>query len=130
MKQFLSFFDLNLRGRSTSPRDPTQEDEEGLYLGKPRHLSFGTQTLLYVGILLGVIFSSAVQQFRTGDSISLSLRTGSIVASALISFMILPIVYEKLRLRTDAPILVQFGLCVQHGVFWQVLITGLSKVVR
>jgi len=41
--------------------------------------------------------------------------------------VIIPVVFEKLSVRPDAPFIVRFGLFVQNGVFWQVIIGSIGK---
>ncbi|MGD2250980.1 MAG: hypothetical protein PVF58_21490 [Candidatus Methanofastidiosia archaeon] len=113
----LKYFDLNDRARKGEPA----RDVSGL-------ASPVRQLAMYIGIFLGVIFSTAVEQFREGVSIGLTLTTGKILISAIIAIMIIPTVYEKLNLNPEAPFIVQFGLFVQNGVFWSVAIDLISKV--
>ena len=96
----------------------------------PRYrLETFTQFLMYLGIFIGVLFSSAVSQFQSGEEINLTFTASTVVISAIISLILVPLVYEKLRLKPDYPLLIQFGLFVQQGVFWHVLFNSLGKVM-
>ncbi|MBU7028793.1 MAG: hypothetical protein HXS48_17800 [Theionarchaea archaeon] len=95
----------------------------------PGHMSLTRQILMYVGVFVGVLFSTAVSHFRSGEEITLAMTLGEVVAAAVIAFVIIPLVYEKLQLYPKAPFIVQFGLFVQNGVFWHVLIELVLKGV-
>jgi hypothetical protein len=69
-----------------------------------------------------------VAHFRSG-SIDLTITAGEIILSAVIALVIIPLVYEKLNLNPGAPFIVQFGLFVQNGVFWHVLIDSIGSVL-
>ncbi|KYK31911.1 MAG: hypothetical protein AYK19_03610 [Theionarchaea archaeon DG-70-1] len=88
----------------------------------PSCMSLTRQILMYVGVFVGVLFSTVVSHFRSGEEITLAMTIGEVVAAAIIALVIIPLVYEKLQLYPKAPFIVQFGLFVQNGVFWHVLI--------
>ncbi len=85
---------------------------------------------MYLGTLIGVVFSNAVDNFRTGKETTLRITSTEILVSAVIALIIIPAVYEKLKLDPKAPLLVQFGFFVQNGVFWQVLISYVGRVLQ
>ena len=91
-------------------------------------LSFLHQLLMYVGTFLGIVFSTAICQFRSG-SVNLEFPIGEIILSAVIAVVIIPLVYEKLMLNPRAPLIVQFGIFVQNGVFWHVLIDSIGSLL-
>ncbi|KYK31124.1 MAG: hypothetical protein AYK19_17260 [Theionarchaea archaeon DG-70-1] len=95
----------------------------------PRRMSLTRQILMYVGVFVGVLFSTAVSHFKSGEEITLAMTLGEVVAAAVIALVIMPLVYEKLQLYSKAPLIVQFGLFVQNGVFWHVLIELVLKGV-
>ena len=86
------------------------------------------QGLMYCGTFLGVLLSTAVSHFRSGN-VDLTLTLGEVTASAVVAFVIIPLVYEKLSLNPKAPFIVQFGLFVQNGVFWHVLIDSIGSTL-
>ncbi|MFA5130395.1 MAG: hypothetical protein WC477_05820 [Patescibacteria group bacterium] len=92
-------------------------------------LSIGQQILLYVGVLIGVIFSSAVGQFKAGQSIVLEMNAANIAVSIVVALLLVPYVYKQIQPNVKAPLLVQFGLFVQHGVFWQVIFALIGKTM-
>ena len=92
-----------------------------------RPMSMWDQISMYFGVLLGVVFSSAVQQFKPSGAVNLNVTLGTLLVAALVALVIIPVVFEKLSVRPDAPFIVRFGLFVQSGVFWQVMISSLSK---
>jgi hypothetical protein len=95
---------------------------------KPSVLSLPHQLLMYVGTFLGIVFSTAICQFRSG-SMNLEFPIGEIILSAVIAVVIIPLVYEKLMLNPKAPLIVQFGIFVQNGVFWHVLIDSIGSLL-
>jgi hypothetical protein len=94
-----------------------------------RKMSFWEQLLLYVGLVIGVIFSSYVMQFKSGETIHLNITVTTALISAVIALIITPFVFEKLSVRPESPLLVRFGLFVQHGVFWQVVFGLIGKAM-
>jgi hypothetical protein len=92
------------------------------------HLSLVSQVLMYLGIFIGILLSTAVTHFRSGNA-DITITLGEVVVSAVIALVIIPVVYEKLQLNPEAPFIVQFGLFVQHGVFWHVLIDSIGSAI-
>ena len=41
--------------------------------------------------------------------------------------MIIPVVFRKLRVQADTPLVVRVGIFVQNGVFWQTLLSAIGK---
>jgi hypothetical protein len=127
----LKYFDLNQRifdwNRSTKQTNKPNRQRSGDNYGKnlflplwillTRHpegqISLGEQLLMYLGVLLGVYFSGMVrgQEVRP-----------TFVLAAFIALTIVPIAFEKLSINPKAPFLSRFGLFVQQGVFWDVLL--------
>ena len=70
------------------------------------------QCMMYIGIFIGVYFSSLLRGEQSQSS--------PIIAS-IIALILMPQVFEKLNVNPDSPLLVRFGLFVQNGVFWDVL---------
>jgi hypothetical protein len=128
----VKYFDLNDRiqkglknngGVEKNPEltDPSEDP-------KPSILSLPHQLLMYVGTFLGIVFSTTICQFRSG-SVNLEFPIGEIILSAVIAVVIIPLVYEKLMLNPQAPLIVQFGIFVQNGVFWHVLIDSIGSLL-
>jgi len=129
----IEYFNLNRRARRAAPQAGAVENQllqsaGGGGAAAPR-ISIWEQLLMYLGIVAGVLFSSAVSQFKTGESISLKFTVGTIVVSLVVAFVILPTAFEKLSVKLDAPLLVRVGLFVQHGVFWNVLFAAVGKAI-
>ena len=90
-------------------------------------MPFSEQILLYIGTVIGVIFSSVIMEFKSGNAVSLAgFNITTLLISAVIALFIIPVVYEKLKVMPDTPILVRFGLFVQQGVFWQVAFSAIG----
>ncbi|MEB3295386.1 MAG: hypothetical protein VKJ24_19705, partial [Synechococcales bacterium] len=79
------------------------------------------QCMMYCGVLMGVYFSGAIrgQDFRPTFSLA-----------AIVALLIIPFVFEKVSINPAAPRLVKFGLFVQNGVFWDVLLQAIGAVPR
>ncbi len=109
----LDYFNLNKRARTLEKIEETPV------------LSTLRQIAMYFGAFIGVLLSEIVREYGSGKHVKLSLSVGKVVASALIAFIIVPYVYEKLK--PESPFIVQFGLFVQNGVFWSFLIDLIGK---
>lgn len=155
MNNLLRYFDLNervyhsivdtqgvsilvTRTRSRSGKKNTQvsitkdtEEKESLerVTNRVRRMPFWEQLTLYLGTVIGVAFSSAVTEFQNGKATNSTISILTIVSSAIIALVIIPIIFEKLHVDPDAPFLVRFGLFVQQGVFWQVLFGSIGKAL-
>ncbi len=91
-------------------------------------ISVAHQLVMYIGTFIGVLLSTAVTHFRSG-TLELTITVGEVALSAVIALVIIPLVYEKLMLNPRAPLIVQFGLFVQNGVFWHVLIDSIGSIL-
>ncbi len=81
-------------------------------------ISMAEQLLMYCGVLGGVYFSGVIrgQDFRP-----------TLLLAAVVALMIIPIAFEKLSINPRAPLIVRFGLFVQNGVFWDVLLQAIGN---
>lgn len=91
-------------------------------------ISMAHQLVMYIGTFIGVLLSTAVTHFRSG-TLELTITVGEVALSAVIALVIIPLVYEKLMLNPRAPLIVQFGLFIQNGVFWHVLIDSIGSIL-
>lgn len=86
-------------------------------------MSIMEQVLMYIGTVLGVVTSFVFKDgFNKFDPTGLSWST--FLAACLISIVIIPAVFAKVQVDSKVPFVVRFGLCVQNGVFWQVLMNA------
>lgn len=142
----LKYFDLNRRSRQAKKRmtqsgEANQEGRSLWGLGdrnssmeQPRtnvlsscwlvftqkaegQLSIAEQLLMYCGVLLGVYCSGVIR----GQDFRPTLFLASVTA-----LLIVPITFEKLNINPNAPLLVRFGLFVQNGVFWDVMLQAIG----
>jgi hypothetical protein len=97
-------------------------------LGDLPYLPVLRQVLMYFGAFVGVLLSSAIMQFRSG-ALNPAISIPEVILSAIVAFVIIPVVYEKLNLNPDAPFIVQFAIFVQNGVFWHMLIDSIGAVM-
>lgn len=88
------------------------------------------QLIMYVGILIGVIFSSVLFQYKETNIVDFShLSIPLFLISFVIAFLIAPQTFEKLSVNPNGPFIVRFGLFIQQGIFWQVFLDALSFAV-
>ncbi len=143
---FLSYFDLNKRSSrknifqdaeiSQSMNAAGENAPESADFKKKsatetdeRSMSLWEQAVIYLGIVAGVLFSSAAMQMKSDTPININISASSILVSLIIAFVILPAAYEKLDVNPASPLLIRIGLAVQHGVFWQVLFGSIGKML-
>ena len=134
-----NYFDLNLRyAKSRSSKTVAKRGMLSAENGTATHeatsersqrLSIWQQLLMYVGTVIGVFFSSAVRHLKEGIKNSPEINVTTVVLSSVVSLMLLPIVYEKLKMQPESPWLIRFGVFVQQGVFWNVLFEAMGKVI-
>ncbi len=70
------------------------------------------QITMYVGIFFGVLCSNVLLSYEKGEILDFSniISVSNIIISFIIAFVILPVVYQKLRLKQNTPFLIQFAL--------------------
>jgi len=103
-------------------------DQDSAEQENEQTISVAHQLVMYVGTFIGVLLSTAVTHFRSGN-VELTITVGEVALSAVIALVIIPLVYEKLMFNPRAPLIVQFGLFVQNGVFWHVLIDSIGSIL-
>lgn len=141
----LKYFDLNRRSRQAKKRmarsGETQEGRPRWGLGdrnsnleplrthvlsscwlvltqkEEGQWSIAEQFLMYCGVLLGVYCSGVIR----GQDFRPTLFLASVTA-----LLIVPVTFEKLNVNPNAPLLVRFGLFVQNGVFWDVMLQAIG----
>jgi hypothetical protein len=133
----LNYFDLNKRIRaSESPASPTLPPLESIapppFTGPSPAteppIALWKQVVFYLGLMIGILLSSAVMQFQSGKATTINITITTIVISCVVAFVLMPQVYEK-ALKPEAVFIVQFGLFVQSGVFWSVIFTSIGKAL-
>jgi hypothetical protein len=120
--KMLGYFDLNQRTKSAFKKEA---EAKGMLGDKP--LSLWRQLLLYFGVLVGVVFSSAVDKFKAGENIAISFSPIVLLVAAVVALMLVPLVYQKLAVQPNSPLIVQLGLFVQSGVFWHTIVSTIAK---
>lgn len=85
---------------------------------------------MYLFLFAGVVLSKAINQFQKGESVDLGLNMGALIISAAIALILIPKVYEILRVYPKAPLMLQLSLFFQTGVFWNVVIDALAKIAK
>jgi len=128
MHRATRFFDLNQR---------TAEQQDFGDGAIARLLSRNMQFVIYAAMILGVVFSSFMFEYTSGDiSGQVGADTKTVLGNwavwlfaSMVALFLLPTTYERLRLSGASPRLVQFALAFQQGVFWQVLVAGAGKAI-
>lgn len=125
---FRRYFDLNVQGKANTIQiEPTPVQKEPAvktYLVKFVQVSLSAidQLLLYFGCIVGVLFSTFLDQYKEGSLSSIDISWPSLIISSVVAIAIFPFIYGKLPRVNEAAYLVRFGLCVQNGLFWKVLL--------
>jgi len=107
--------------RSEGASTPTQP------AAHPNQMSFIEQIVMYLGIVLGVIFSSTVMNYSNNGVIDFTFSFGTMVIAFLVGLFIMPYVFEKVAF-VGKPVLIQFSLFFQNGVLWQVIATAILTI--
>lgn len=128
---FLKYFDLNNRIHREEDSTKTFGTlSKGMALGEKTLMSAVQQVLMYLGLFAGVLMSKAIEQFQKGESVNLSLDKSVLIVSAAIALVLVPKVYELLRVYPKASPLLQVSLFFQTGVFWNVIIDAAAKLIK
>lgn len=115
---------IEVKRRGMLPKPGTESDHSSAAV-----LSVTEQLFMYAGTVIGVIFSSGVTQFgRTANPFA-SIGWRTVLLSAIVSLIVIPRIYEKLKVQPNTPFLIRFGLFVQHGVFWNVLFDAAAAAI-
>lgn len=127
----LSYFDLNNRiHREEGSVKALEVLSKGMKLDEKKLISAGQQILMYLCLFAGVLLSKAINQFQKGEGVDLSLNMGALILSAAIALVLVPKVYELLRVYPKASLLLQISLFFQTGVFWNVIIDAAAKLAK
>ena len=126
-----SYFNLNhasATGAADGPAPPERPTAGQLRERHRRRMPAWEQITMYLGVVAGVLGSTAVHQFQAADGMmAFSVDLGMLATAALVALVIVPLVFDKLKVDPAAPFIVRLGLFVQNGVFWQVVIAGIAK---
>ena len=138
--RILSYFDLNMQlaEPEETPVKPTEKKIEKaskkvvVPLLEPisheeRLTPLWEQVILYLGTVIGALFSSAIVLFTSGGANFDLTSIKFLLSASIIAIFMMPILFEKLSVKTTAPFLAQFVLTVQNGVFWGILLSSISK---
>jgi hypothetical protein len=127
----MKYFDLNKRAQNGKEKNGGTAGNPGFEADTDidiNFLSVARQAAMYVGTFIGVLLSTAVTQFQAGNT-DLTFTVYEVVLSAVVAFVIIPVVYEKLQLDPGVPFVVQVGLFVQNGVFWHIIIGTIGSAL-
>lgn len=93
----------------------------------PGGVNIVDQILLYLALVIGVFFSNAVLNHKSGTKVSLDLNWTEIIISFVIAIIIMPAVYKNLQVDPSAPRFIKFAMFVGNGITWQTLIGAVGK---
>jgi hypothetical protein len=118
-KRIFSVQRAKLEGVETASESPTSE----------KGLSFWDQIWMYVGTVVGVLLSFLLRKMDSGETPELSafLTWFHVVFSAGVGLVIIPYAYRRIDADPTTPFIVRFGLFVQNGAFWQVIMGLIGK---
>jgi hypothetical protein len=138
LKKIFAYWDLNERSTRSryiyalqrGAKDATEKSEAPRPIEKK--MSFWAQLAMYFGTLIGVLLSFLLRQLDSGQTPHLTsvLTWFNFALSALLPFFIIPHAYRKADVDPDTPSLVKFGLFVQNGTFWPVIIGLVGKTIK
>ena len=127
MSAILNYFNLNKH--VSTPSGKVLPDISHGFADSPETaqvIPVWKQITLYLGTVVGILFSPAITTFQAGKLGALSIAISAVIVSLIIAFLLMPTIFEK-GVKNDAPFIVQLGLFVQHGVFWSVLMASIGK---
>lgn len=90
-------------------------------------LTWLQQLTLYLSVVVGVMFSSALKEFRAGEPVRFRISPIIVIVAALVALILIPTIYENLAIDPESPVIVQLGLFVGNGVFWENILDAVSK---
>jgi hypothetical protein len=132
VNKILGYFDLNKRISSNSRKSPANLElasipDDIVHVLEPlSQVAVWKQIVLYIGTVVGVLFSTAIIQYKTGQVEALHISITSILLSLTIALILMPNIYEK-ALKPDTPFIVELGIFVQQGVFWSIVLTAIGQ---
>ncbi len=86
------------------------------------------QFFMWLGLVIGVVFQPVVDQLRAGRVELTGPTVVTVAVAGVIALAIAPLVYRKSGVDSDSPFIVRFGLFIQNGLFWQVLVGAAGKL--
>jgi hypothetical protein len=104
-----------------------------LYIQAERKLGINSQAskalfqiVMFLGVFIGVLLSESIlAASKTGAFEMPQLNPSVIILKSVVTLLIVPIVYREVK--EEEIFLVRFGIYVQNGVFWSVILTSISK---
>ena len=123
-----SYFDLNARSQNATRNFATMSTTTASGAAAVP-LSGLQQVFMYVGVVIGVIFSSTVNTYNQSGAVTFNLPLVQIGIACIVALIIIPQVYEKLSIQPDSPFIVQLGFFVMNGITWQVIFATATKAI-
>lgn len=127
-EQKQSNLDSGLGKENAAPPKSTGDTDLSSAERQLQSMSIARQLLMYGAVIVGVIFSGAIQEGKTFPTSLREVLFGLLV-SGVIALILMPVVYEKVMVDPTAPLIVHLGLFVQHGVFWRVILKLLENAL-
>lgn len=86
---------------------------------------------MFVGIFVGVFFSEAILSYFQWSEFIVDFSWIDLILSLIITFLVMPGAYMYVMDAkiTAKSVLVKFGLFVQSGVFWELLVSNIRIAI-
>ncbi|WP_048151184.1 hypothetical protein [Methanolacinia paynteri] len=88
-----------------------------------KKLTLIEQISMYIFTFFGVFLSSTLLNYLKDGSVSFTISIGVIVISLIIALAIIPYIYQNIMF-VDKPKIVQWGIFLQTGLSWPVILNG------
>ncbi|MBI3680586.1 MAG: hypothetical protein HY235_09340 [Acidobacteria bacterium] len=116
------YFDLNQPVTTAAPAAAAAPP------APPAGVRLQGQVGIYVFLLLSIIAGRFLDLYRAGVPGTFTLDLGYLAAMSIVSLIAFPVVYERLIINQNQPVLVQLGLIMTTGVGWEKIVaTAIGK---
>jgi hypothetical protein len=124
----LQYFNLNTKPKTDKDRRIffVRRSSSAIEGAQPPQMPWWEQLIMYAGLVLGVVASSAV---LNGGTSKFAVNWHQVLWACLIGLILMPTVFRKLTVTPDSPFIVRLGFFVQNGVFWQTVLEGVRKAI-
>ncbi|MBF0464271.1 MAG: hypothetical protein HQK88_05170 [Nitrospirae bacterium] len=133
----LKYFDLNVRttkayvrlSEDVKHRGFGPDDVKKSKKNVKTDLTWWEQVFMYVGVVIGIIFSKSLNVYSNSGILSLDIGIQAFLVYSVIALVTIPIIYEKLSIKANTPFIVRFGLFVQYGVFGELILNSVIRTI-
>lgn len=127
----IDYFNLNQRYQHSLRN---HKNIKALGIKKESHntasVTFIHQVFIYISLLIGIVLSDAVLQYIQGGHIIFNMpNIITVIICIVVALVVFPNVYSQIVSNPPKPILIQMGIAIQNGVFFQVVFKAMSKTI-